>query len=124
MWILVIFAIGVRPTPSTAIGKIEGFRSNSECFKQAGEVETTPGIFTQCTKTYEEYQTMAHWKELTDITGPRVQVNMDYVIYMHYDNEKTTVFFVGGPNKNGKTRYLEVKESPEQIPLFHPLRSF
>jgi hypothetical protein len=67
---------------------------------------------------------MAHWKELTDITGPRIQVNMDHVLYMHYDNEKTILFFVGGPNETGKTRYLEVKETPEQILLFHPLRSF
>lgn len=52
MWTLVIFAIGVGPNPSTAIGKIEGFRTNTECFKQAEAVEKTLGMFTQCTRSY------------------------------------------------------------------------
>jgi hypothetical protein len=53
-WTLVVFAIGIGPGPSTAIGKIEEFSSNIECLKQAEVAEKTPGIFTQCTKSYEQ----------------------------------------------------------------------
>jgi hypothetical protein len=52
---------------------------------------------------------MAHWKELTEIIVPRMQANIDHVLYMNYDNEKATVYFVGRPNDDGTTRYLEVK---------------
>ena len=67
---------------------------------------------------------MTHWKHLTDTTDSHVQVNMDHVIYMRHNNEKTTLFFPGSPNETGKTRYLEVAKAPEQILLTYPLRSF
>jgi hypothetical protein len=67
---------------------------------------------------------MTNWKRLTiDNRDLKIDVNMDHVLYMSRENERTTLFFGGGPNQSGKTRYIEVKETPDEIHMAEHLRS-
>jgi hypothetical protein len=68
---------------------------------------------------------MANWKRLTkDNTDVQIDVNLDHVIYMSREHERTSLFFAGGPTETGKTRYIDVKETPDEIHMARPLRTF
>lgn len=67
---------------------------------------------------------MAIWKQVTDYDGQNtIIVNMDNVTHMarKRGDQVTTIFFVSGA---GNELYVTVKETPEQILLAQPLRSF
>ena len=68
---------------------------------------------------------MTSWKRLTlDGTNVQVDVNFDHVIYMYREHDRTRLFFIGGPNDDGRTRSIEVNEIPDDIHLKPVLRSF
>jgi hypothetical protein len=58
---------------------------------------------------------MANWKRLTLTDGPSVDVNIDYVSHMRAGKGGTTVFFVCSKNDDGKTMWVDVTETPDQI---------
>jgi hypothetical protein len=67
---------------------------------------------------------MATWKQVTDSDGSYIIViNMDNVTHMKKgrEDQTTTLFFVTG---TGNELYVTVKETPEQILLAQPLRTF
>lgn len=67
---------------------------------------------------------MAIWKQVTDSDGSYVIIiNMDNVTHMKKGRggQTTTIFFVSGA---GNELYVTVKETPEQILMGPPLRSF
>jgi hypothetical protein len=67
---------------------------------------------------------MATWKQVTDSDGSSmIIINMDNVTHMtrRRGDQTTTIFFVSGA---GNELYVTVKETPEQILLAQPLRSF
>jgi hypothetical protein len=67
---------------------------------------------------------VAVWKQVTDSDGSYIIViNMDNVTHMKKGrgDQTTTLFFVTG---TGNELYVTVKETPEQILLAQPLRTF
>jgi hypothetical protein len=62
---------------------------------------------------------MADWKRLTleRVGDVKVDVNFDHVIYMVRENDRTRLYFVGGPNNENNVRSIDVKERPEDLVL-------
>jgi len=70
---------------------------------------------------------MANWKRLKfDGLGTPVDVNMDLVAFMHRAPPATftTVVFAGGFNQEGEQQHVKVQETPDEIYMAKPLRSF
>jgi hypothetical protein len=67
---------------------------------------------------------MAIWKQVTDAEGSStIVINMDNVTHMarRRGDQTTTIFFATGA---GNELYVTVAETPEQILMAQPLRSF
>jgi hypothetical protein len=67
---------------------------------------------------------MAIWKQVTDSDGSSmIVINMDNVTHMtrRRGDQTTTIFFVSAA---GNELYVTVDETPEQILMAQPLRSF
>jgi hypothetical protein len=67
---------------------------------------------------------MAIWKQVTDSDGSStIVINMDNVTHMtrRRGDQTTTIFFVSGA---GNELYVTVKDTPEEILMAQPLRSF
>ncbi len=62
---------------------------------------------------------MASWKQVTDHDGSPIQLNMDNVAYMKRakEDQVTTLYFVN-------ELYVTVRDTPEEILMKQPLRSF
>jgi hypothetical protein len=62
---------------------------------------------------------MSSWKQVTEYDGSSVQINMNNITHIKRGtaDEVTTIFFVN-------EMYITVKETPDQLLLAQPLRSF
>jgi hypothetical protein len=58
---------------------------------------------------------MANWKRLTQ-GAEHIDVNLDHLIYMKRDGDETTLCFVG--------IHIMVKETPDEIHIARPVRSY